>query len=109
MLLSVSLCSLPSERDYLSTNIIGNTLVSAIMSSKRFSHIKACLLVVNPTPEQNKEDKLAKTRPILEIVQSINVKYCKVGRGIGLDDLHSCWGSSYSRCSHRGEANNPIS
>ena len=109
MLLSVSLCSLPSERDYLSTNIIGNTLVSAIMSSKRFSHIKACLLVVNPTPEQNKEDKLAKTRPILEIVQSINVKYCKVGRDVVMVDSQKRCGSRYDQFSYIGKSKKPIS
>ena len=105
----MSLCVLPSEIYYFYTGIIGQTFASAIMSRNRYSHIKAYLLVANRTPEQNAEDKLAKTRPILDMVHSINVKYCKVGRGIGLDDLHSCWGSSYSRCSHRGEANNPIS
>ena len=68
MLTLIYLCSLTPERDYFSTNIIGQTFVSSIIPRKRFIQIKACVLVANPTPEQNAEEKLAKTWPILKMV-----------------------------------------
>ena len=82
--------------------------MSVIMSSKWFSHIKACLSVANPNSDQNTEDKLTKTRPILEMVHSINVNNWKVVRDAGLDDSQASCGLSYARYSHRGEAKKPI-
>ena len=56
-----------------------------IMSRRRFSQIKACLSVENPTMDQNAEEKLANNRPILEMMQIITRKYWGVGRDVGLD------------------------
>lgn len=109
VLMLMALIQLPSEGDYWSIGLLGIHQVASIMFRDRFQAIKKCLSVSNPTQEENKDNCLAKCKPILGLLQKICHTFWHPGRDISLDESQSRCGSRYARCSHRGETKKPLS
>ena len=103
------LSSVPCTRDFWSDGILGNAFIKSLFVRIRFEQIKHCFMVANPTVEENEADKLAKTRPFLELVKRISQKFWYPGRNQGLDESQALCGHRNSRISHRAATHKPKS
>ncbi len=100
---------LPCEEDYWSTDdVLGVKCVRTLMPYARFKAIKHCLMVANPSAEQNAADKLAKVRPFINITKGIIRARYKAQQDLSLDESQCQCGHRYSRISYRGETKKPI-
>lgn len=98
----------PSEADYWSLGILGQEYVSNTTSRLKFKLINKCLQVSNPYKKQNKDDSLAKVRPLLKLTQKNIEKHWIPGRNLGLDESQEKFGSRYTIFSFRCEKNKPL-
>lgn len=100
---------LPDETDYWSVDPrIGVQPVGQLMARDRFKQIKHCLMVANPTPEQNAQDRLAKVRPFLDMVKTISQSRFQPHQDLSLDESQCQCGHRHARFSYRGETKKPI-
>ena len=109
ILLLMSMKRLPAIRDYWRRDWLGVPLVGRIMSRRRFEQIKHCLMVANPTPEENEADKLAKTRPFLDLVKTIIQDNYAAGVDQSLDESQIKCGHRHCRFGYRGKSHKPLS
>ena len=73
IVVTMGINELPDVLDYWSTDsYYHNSFVSSLMPRDRFKQIKHCLMVANPTPQENTDDRLAKVRPLLDLVNKIS-------------------------------------
>lgn len=96
ILIYMKLVNLPSENMYWSTDPkYALPVVRQTMSRTRFRQIKAAFCVALPWEAENKEDKLAKVRPFINMVKDRMKRNYVPHQDLGLDE-------SQIRCSHRG-------
>jgi hypothetical protein len=102
ILFFLPLKKVPAEKDYWSSSLLQEPLVSNLIGRDRFLGIKHALMVDNPDAEENQQDRLAKTRRWLDVVRKISQQNWTLGPDVGLDE-------SQCRCGHRGETAKPMS
>lgn len=107
-LILIGLMGLPADTDYWSTGLLGYPVIKSLMSRDRWMQIKHCLSVANPSQSENADDKLAKVRPFLDLVQRIIRGHWTLGCDCGLDESQCRCGHRHARISHRGETKKPI-
>lgn len=109
IIITMGLMELPDEDDYWCTDDYWSVpFVSNLMSRKRFKQMKHCLMVANPTVEQNAEDKLAKVRPFLGLVGEISRARYQPYQDCSLDESQCQCGHRHARFAYRGETKKPI-
>ena len=110
IVITMGLVQLPDEADYWNTDtrIWNVPLVSNVMARARFEQIKHCLMVANPTAEENEADKLAKVRPFLTLVQNVSVLRFTPSQDCSLDESQCQCGHRHARFAYRGETKKPI-
>ena len=109
ILLLMSMKKLPALRDYWRRDWLGLPVVRSVMSRRRFEQIKHCLMVANPTQEENEEDKLAKARPFLDLVKTIIQGNYNPGTDQSLDESQIKCGHRHCRFGYRGKSHKPLS
>ena len=108
VLLLMSLKKLPAVRDYWRRDWLGVDAVRSVMSRRRFEQVKHCLMVANPSVEENEEDKLAKTRPFLNLVKNIIQLNYNPGADQSLDESQIRCGHRHCRFGYRGKTHKPL-
>ena len=109
IVITMGMKPLPDERDYWSSDPYFNVpFVSNLISRDRFLQIKHCLMVANPTPEQNTADRLAKVRAFLDLVNNISRDRYNPHNDLSLDESQCQCGHRHSRISYRGETKKPM-
>ena len=109
LLLYFALMKAPCQRDYWTGGLLGNHIARSLFSRRRFEQIKHCLMVANPSQEENAEDRLAKVRPYLDAVRERSQSSWVPARKQGMDESQQQCGHRNSRCSHRAETSKPLS
>ena len=108
VIIYMGLTSCPAERDYwLTDDPTIPACVKDIMPRNHFLHIKRSLSVAHPSEQENKQDKLAKVRPLLQNVLTIIKQHYIPAQDLGLDE--SCVQCSHrnARCSFRAQKHKP--
>ncbi len=105
----MGLVQMPCEKDYWRMDAFGSPFVRSIMSRDNFKMIKRCFSVALPTPQENDDDLLAKTRWIQDLVNSVSIELYMPQRKISLDESQAQCGGRNARISHRAEKNKPLS
>lgn len=107
--IAMGIVQLPDETDYWSTDaFLSFPFVANLLSRDRFAQIKHCLMVANPTPEQNAADKLAKVRVFLNMVRTVSQQRFFPHQDCSLDESQCQCGHRYARFAYRGETKKPI-
>lgn len=106
---NVSLRKVPAIRDYLSVGILGNKLVRVLSNRHRFEQIKHCLMVCNPTPEENAADRIPKFWPFHDAVRGIIQPYWVPNPKQALDESQQQCPHRNSCVSHCAKTNKPLS
>jgi hypothetical protein len=109
ILIVMGLHNVPEESDYWSTSdYLGVPAVGRLMARNRFKQIKHCLMVANPTAEENAADRLAKVRPFLNMVNTVSQLRYRPHQDLSLDESQCQCGHRHARFSFRGETKKPI-
>jgi len=109
VIICMGLCKKQNEDWYWRDDHLGDSFIKSLMSRDRFSVIKRCLSVANPTQDENDRDKLAKVRAIVDVYNDISAAAYMPGQFISLDEAQIQCASRFARCSHRGEKHKPLS
>lgn len=102
-------CHCASHRDYWTKGLLGNRFLQMLFTRKRFEKIKHCLMVANPSEEENKEDKCSKFRAFHNQIWKIIQSRWMPGPCQCLDESQQQCGNRRERVSHRGERHKPLS